>query len=151
MVVNLKTKRQLVSRILGVGANRVRFDSDHLDDVADAITRDNIRSLVTAKIIEIKSIKGTSRGRAHFKKHQRRRRGTKQGSKKGRKGARVGKKEVYVKRIRAMRHQIKVSKSRKEITNKDYWNLYKQVGGNQVRNLAHLRSLIEEIHSKKHS
>lgn len=151
MVVNLKTKRQLVSRILGVGANRVRFDSDHLDDVADAITRDNIRSLVTAKIIEIKSIKGTSRGRAHFKKHQRRRRGTKQGSKKGRKGARIGKKEVYVKKIRAMRHQIKVSKSRKEITNKDYWNLYKQVGGNQVRNLAHLRSLIEEIRSKKHS
>ena len=151
MVVNLKTKRQLVSRILGVGANRVRFDSDHLDDVADAITRDNIRSLLTAKIIEIKSIKGTSRGRAHFKKHQRRRRGTKQGSKKGRKGARIGKKEVYVKKIRAMRHQIKVSKSRKEITNKDYWNLYKQVGGNQVRNLAHLRSLIEEIRSKKHS
>ena len=151
MVVNLKTKRQLVSRILGVGANRVRFDSDHLDDVADAITRDNIRSLVTAKIIEIKSIKGTSRGRAHFKKYQRRRRGTKQGSKKGKKGARVGKKEVYVKKIRVMRHQIKVSKSRKEITNKDYWNLYKQVGGNQVRNLAHLRSLIEEIRSKKHS
>ena len=151
MVVNLKTKRQLVSRILGVGANRVRFDSDHLDDVADAITRDNIRSLVTAKIIEIKSIKGTSRGRAHFKKHQRRRRGTKQGSKKGRKGARIGKKEVYVKKIRAMRHQLKVSKSRKEITNKDYWNLYKQVGGNQVRNLAHLRSLIEEVRSKKHS
>jgi large subunit ribosomal protein L19e len=151
VVVNLKTKRLLVSRILGVGANRVRFDSDHLDDVADAITRDNIRSLVTAKIIEIRSIKGTSRGRAHFKKHQRRRRGTKQGSKKGRKGARVGKKEVYVKKMRSMRHQIKVSKSRKEITNKDYWNLYKQVGGNQVRNLAHLRSLIEETRSKKHT
>ena len=151
MVVNLKTKRLLVARILGVGANRVRFDSDHLDDVADAITRDNIRSLVTAKIIEIKSIKGTSRGRASFKKHQKRKRGTKQGSKKVRKGARVGKKEVYVKKIRAMRHQIKVSKSRKEITNKDYWNLYKQVGGNQVRNLAHLRSLIEEVRSKKHS
>jgi large subunit ribosomal protein L19e len=149
VVVNLKTKRQLVSRILDVGANRVRFDSDHLDDVADAITRDNIRSLLTAKVIEIKSIKGTSRGRAHFKKRQRRRRGTKQGSKKGRKGARIGKKEVYVKKIRAMRHQLKVSKSRKEITNKDYWNLYKQVGGNQVRNLAHLRSLIEETHSKK--
>jgi large subunit ribosomal protein L19e len=151
VVVNLKTKRHLVSRILGVGANRVRFDSDHLDDVADAITRDNIRSLVTAKIIEIKSIKGTSQGRAHFKKYQKRRRGTKQGSKKGKKGARVGKKEVYVKRIRAMRHQIKVKKSRKEITNKDYWNLYKQISGNQVRNMAHLRSLIEEISSKKHT
>ncbi|HLC09855.1 MAG TPA: 50S ribosomal protein L19e [Nitrosopumilaceae archaeon] len=151
MVVNLKTKRLLVSRILGVGANRVRFDSEHLDDVADAITRDNIRSLVTANVIEVKPIKGTSRGRSYFKKFQRHKRGTKQGSKKGKKGARVGKKEVYVKKMRSMRHQLKVSKYRKEITNKDYWNLYRQVTGNQIRNLAHLRSLIEETHSKRRS
>lgn len=149
MVVNLKTKRLLVSRILGVGANRVRFDSEHLDDVADAITRDNIRSLVTANVIEVKPIKGTSRGRSYFKKFQRHKRGTKQGSKKGKKGARVGKKEVYVKKMRSMRHQLKVSKYRKEITNKDYWNLYRQVTGNQIRNLAHLRSLIEETRSKR--
>jgi len=151
VVVNLKTKRRLVSRILGVGANRVRFDSEHLDDVADAITRDNIRSLVTANVIEVKPIKGTSRGRSYFKKFQRHKRGTKQGSKKGKKGARVGKKEVYVKKMRSMRHQLKVSKYRKEITNKDYWNLYRQVTGNQIRNLAHLRSLIEETHSKRRS
>jgi len=151
VVVNLKTKRRLVSRILGVGANRVRFDSEHLDDVADAITRDNIRSLVTANVIEVKPIKGTSRGRSYFKKFQRHKRGTKQGSKKGKRGARVGKKEVYVRKMRSMRHQLKVSKYRKEITNKDYWNLYRQVTGNQIRNLAHLRSLIEETRSKRRS
>lgn len=149
MVVNLKTKRQLVSRILGVGVDRVKFDPEHLDDVADAITRDNIRSLITANVIEIKPIKGTSKGRSHFKKLQRSKRGAKQGSKKGRKGARTGKKQVYVRKIKAMRHQLKVSKSRKEIVNEDYWKLYKQVSGNQVRNLAHLRSLIEAVRSKK--
>jgi large subunit ribosomal protein L19e len=149
VVVNLKTKRQLVSRILGVGVDRVKFDPDHLDDVADAITRDNIRSLITANVIEVKPIKGTSKGRSYFKKFQRSRRGTKQGSKKGSKGARAGKKEIYVKKIRAMRHQLKVSKARKEIKNDVYWNLYKQVSGNQVRNLAHLRTLIEEVRSKK--
>ena len=149
MVVNLRTKRQLVSRILGVGIDRIRFDPEYLDDITDAITRDNIRSLMTASVIQVKPIKGTSKGRANFKKSQRRKRGTKQGSKKGRKGSRIGKKEVYVKKIRAMRHQLKVSKSRKEITNENYWKLYKQVGGNQVRNLAHLRTLIEEVRSKK--
>lgn len=149
MVVNLKTKRKLVSRVLGVGLDRIKFDPNYIDDVADAITRGNIRSLVTANVIEIKPIKGTSKGRAHFKKAQRRKRSSKQGSKKGRKGARIGKKQVYVKRIRAMRHQLKVSKGRKEITNESYWKLYKQVSGNQVRNLAHLRSLIEEVRSKK--
>ncbi len=149
MVVNLKAKRRLVSRILGVGADRVKFDPDYLDDVTDAITRDNIRSLITANVIEVRPIRGTSKGRAHFKKAQHGKRSKKQGSKKGRKGARVGKKEVYVRRIRAMRHQLKVSKSRKEIANESYWKLYKQVSGNQVRNLAHLRSLIEEVRSKK--
>jgi len=149
VVVNLKTKRQLVSRILGVGVDRVKFDPEHLDDVADAITRDNIRSLITSNVIEIRPIKGTSKGRSHFKKLQRRKRGTKQGSKKGRKGARIGKKQVYVKKIKALRHQLQVSKLRKEITNENYWKLYRQVRGNQVRNLAHLRSLIESVRSKK--
>ena len=80
----------------GVGVNRVSFDPEHLDDVADAITRENVRSLITANTIKIKGIVGTSKGRAHLKKIQKKKRGTKQGSKKGRKGARVGKKEVYV-------------------------------------------------------
>ncbi len=93
MVVNLRAKKRLVSRIVGVGVNRVRFDSDHLDDITDAITRDNIRSLITAKTITIKPIVGTSRGRARVKKIQKRKRGTKQGSKKGSKGTRVGKKK----------------------------------------------------------
>ena len=55
MVVNLKAKKRLVARVTGVGIHRVKFDTDHLDDVADAITRENIRSLITAKKIKIKS------------------------------------------------------------------------------------------------
>ena len=70
MPVNLKAKKRLVSRIVGVGVNRVRFDGDHLDDVADAITRDDIRSLITANTITIKSFTGTSRGRAKTKKYK---------------------------------------------------------------------------------
>ena len=132
-----------------VGVNRVVFDSDHLDDVADAITRENIRSLFTANTIKIKSFVGTSRGRAKVKKIQKKNRGVKQGSKKGRKGARVGKKEVYVTKVRSLRYRLKIAKDRKEITNKEFWELYKKIGGNTVRNIAHLRSLIEETTSKR--
>lgn len=144
MVVNLRAKKRLVARIVGVGVNRVRFNSDHLDDITDAITRDNIRSLITANTITIKPIVGTSRGRAHLKKIQKSKRGIRPGSKKGRKGARVGKKRAYITKIRSLRYPLKVAKERKEITNKEFWNLYKMVGGNTVRNKAHLRSLIEE-------
>ena len=149
MVVNLKAKKRLASRVTGVGVHRIKFDSDHLDDIADAITRENIRSLITANTIQIKSFTGTSRGRAQAKKDQKKKRGTGQGSKQGRKGARVGKKEVYVAKVRSLRRLLKIAKDRKDITNPEFWVLYKKVGGNTVRNKAHLRLLMEEIITKR--
>ncbi len=149
MVVNLKAKKRLVSRVTGVGIHRIRFDTDHLIDIADAITRANIRSLITANTIKIKPFTGTSKGRAHTKKAQKNKRGTTQGSKKGRKGARVGKKTVYVAHVRALRRLLKIAKDRKDLTNPEFWTLYKKVGGNTVRNKAHLRLLMEEIKGKR--
>ncbi len=149
VVVNLRAKKRLVSRITGVGVHRVRFDSDHLDDIADAITRDNIRSLITANTIRITKIVGTSRGRAQFKKTQRKKRGATQGSKKGRKGARISRKDLHIIKVRALRYRLKIAKDRKEITNKEFWTLYKMINGNTIRNSAHLRSLIEETVSNR--
>ena len=151
MPVNLKAKKRLVSRIVGVGVHRVKFDSDHLDDIADAITRDNIRSLITANTIRIKKVVGTSRGRAQTKRVQKKKRGTTQGSKKGRKGARTKRKDQHMIKVRALRYRLKIAKDRKEITNPEFWQLYKMIGGNTIRNSAHLRSLIEEIVAKRKS
>jgi len=149
VVVNLKAKKRLVSRITGVGVHRVKFDSDHLDDIADAITRENIRSLITANTIRLDSFTGTSRGRAQRKKEQKSKRGTKQGSKHGRKGARVGKKQVYVKKVRSLRRLLKIAKDRKELTNPEFWSIYKKVGGNTVRDKDHLRQLMQEAINKR--
>jgi len=148
MPVNLSAKKRLVSRMTGAGIKRIKFDVDHLDDVADAITRQQIRSLITANTIRIKKIVGTSRGRAQAKKNQKKKRGMTQGSKKGRKGARVGKKEVYVTKVRSLRRRLKIAKDRKEITNKNFWEIYTKIRGNTVRNIAHLGTLIEEIKTK---
>ncbi len=149
MVVNLRAKKRLVSRVTGVGIHRVRFDPDRLDDIADAITRANIRSLVTAGTITIKSFRGTSRGRAQHKREQRNRRGTKPGSKQGRKGARTNRKETYVAKVRSLRRLLRIAKERRDITNPEFWSLYKRVGGNTVRNKAHLRQLMAETVSKR--
>ncbi len=149
MVVNLRAKKRLVSNVTGAGIHRIRFDSDHLDDIADAITRDNVRSLITANTIRIKPIVGTSRGRAQHKRLQKAKRGTKAGSRRGRAGARTGRKRTHVNKVRALRYLLKVAKDRKEITNPEFWALYKKVGGNLVRNKAHLRLLINETDSQK--
>jgi large subunit ribosomal protein L19e len=144
MVVNIKKKRELVSRILGVGSNRIRFEPDRLEDVGDSITRENIRSLVNSGAIWTVQRKGTSRGRSVDKKSVWKIHGKGQGSKKGKKTARVGKKEVYVVRVRSMRYHLRVLKERKDINNDVYWSLYKKVNGGQVRSLAHVRDLVKE-------
>ena len=115
MVVNIRKKRELVSRILGVGVHRIRFEPDKLDDVADSITRENIRSLVNNGSIWTSKVKGTSRGRTRAKLQIKKKHGTGPGSKKGKKSARVGKKEIYVIKIRSMRRHLKILKERKDI------------------------------------
>jgi large subunit ribosomal protein L19e len=148
MVVNIAKKRALVARILDVGANRIRFEPDRLEDVADSITRDNIRSLVNSGAIWTVQVKGTSRGRAIKKRAVWKVHGKGPGSKKGKKTARVGKKAVYVIKVRSMRYHLKVLKERKDISNEIYWQLYKKVNGGQVRSLAHLRELVKEAKSR---
>ena len=96
MVVNIRKKRELAARILGVGVNRIRFEPDKLDEVGDSITRENIRTLINNGTIWTIKPKGTSRARAKAKLIIRRKHGTGLGSKKGKKTARTGKKELYV-------------------------------------------------------
>ena len=83
MVVNLKKKRELVARMLNVGSNRVKFEPDKLDDIADSITREDIRSLVKNGVIWTSKPKGTSRGKAKAKLGIKKKHGTGAGSKKG--------------------------------------------------------------------
>ncbi len=149
MVVNLRKKRELIARVLGVGLNRVRFEPDKLDDIADAITRDDMRSLIRNGTIWTVKVRGISRSRAEKKLKTRRKRGTSAGSKKGKKTARVGKKEVYVKRTKAMRRHLKILKARNEIDGETFWALYKKIKGGNVRSLSHLRELAKQAKMHK--
>ena len=144
MVVNIRKKRELAARILGVGINRIRFEPDKLEEVGDSITRENIRTLINNGTIWTVKPKGTSRARAKAKLIIRRKHGTGLGSKKGKKTARTGKKELYVIKVRSLRYHLKVLKDRNDINRETYWSLYKKVNGGQVRSLAHLRDLVKQ-------
>jgi large subunit ribosomal protein L19e len=148
MPVNLKKKRELVARILGIGANRVRFEPDKLDDIADSITREDLRSLVKRGTIWTTKVKGTSRGRAKTKQATRKKSGLGPGSKKGKKTARTGKKSAYVTKVRSMRYHLKVMKDRNEINRQTYWLIYKKVDGGQVRSVSHLRDIVKQTKAK---
>jgi large subunit ribosomal protein L19e len=148
MPVNLKKKRELIARMLGIGANRVKFEPDKLDDIADSITREDLRSLVKRGTIWTTKVKGTSRGRAKTKQAIRKKSGLGPGSKKGKKTARMGKKSAYVTKIRSLRYHLKVLKDRNEINRQTYWSIYKKVDGGQVRSVSHLREIVKQAKAR---
>jgi large subunit ribosomal protein L19e len=148
MVVNLKKKRELVARMLNVGSNRIKFEPDKLDDIADSITREDIRSLIKNGVIWTSKPKGTSRSRAKAKLQVKKKHGSGPGSKKGRKTARTGKKELYVKKIRTLRYHLKVLKDRNDVNREIYWSLYKKINGGQLRSLTHLRATVKDLKSQ---
>ena len=123
----------MVAELLGVGASRVRLDPEATEQLQDAITRESIRGWLSAGLIWVEPKKGNSRGRVRVRSSKRKLRGLGQGSKKGAKGARVGKKTLWVSRVRMLRRILKVKRDRGEITNQDFKSLYLQVKGAQIR------------------
>lgn len=56
--MNLKRKKELASRTLGFGKERIVFVKSRLDDIKEAITKQDVRDLLNDKAIIIREIKG---------------------------------------------------------------------------------------------
>ena len=52
--MNLKNKKELASRMLGIGKERIIFVEEREEDIKNAITRQDIKELVKEKAILIK-------------------------------------------------------------------------------------------------
>jgi large subunit ribosomal protein L19e len=142
--MNLRLQKKIAAQVLQVGKGRVWIDPAAIEDVANAITKDDIRELIQSGVIKRKPVKGTSRVRArvrYLKKKAGRRRG--HGSRKGRAGAREGRKEHWMKRIRALRRRLRELKESGEIDRQTYRMLYRKAKGGEFRNVAHLEAYIE--------
>lgn len=134
-----------MSEILGVGKSRVRLDPEATEQLQDAITRESVRGWLSAVLIWVEPKKGNSRGRFRVRRIKRKRRGLGQGSKKGAQGARVGKKSIWVARVRMLRRILKMRRDRGEITNQDFKTLYLQVKGAQIRTRKRLDEELAKV------
>ena len=56
--MKLENKKDLASRALGIGKNRIVFNSERLNEVKEAITKQDIKDLLASKAIMIREIKG---------------------------------------------------------------------------------------------
>ncbi len=141
----LKNQKRLGGDIMKCSKKRIVFDPDRLEDIKEAITKADIKTLIIDKAISKKPVKGNSRARARKRAAQRKkgkRRGL--GTRKGKKTARLPKKKAWMNKIRAQRKLLKELKSKDKIEIKTYRDLYSKAKGGFFRSLRHIKLYIKE-------
>lgn len=141
----LKTQRRLAARILKIGKNRVWFDPIRLDEIKEAITNADLRSLIKDKAIQKMPAASISRFRIRKKLIQKRKgRRTGLGSRKGKRTARLPSKRSWMLKIRAQRTLLKSIKQKNLIKNETYRDLYKKAKGGFFRSRSHIILYLNE-------
>lgn len=144
--MNLRSQKELASNVLGVGIKRISLNPEESEDISQAITREDIRTLVGEGKIVVKPKKGISRGRwkkTEIQKKKGRRKG--HGSRKGTKNARVPKKKRWMQKIRAIRDELKELRDKRKLPEgSSYQKLYLQAKGGLFHSRRHMREHIKK-------
>ncbi|MCS7102968.1 MAG: 50S ribosomal protein L19e [Candidatus Korarchaeum sp.] len=120
--MDLEYQRKLAAKVAGVGLSRVRINPEKIEVISEAVTRDDIKRLIRSGAIEILQKRGVSRARA---RGRRKRRGP--GSRKGGKYSKLPRKERWIRKIRALRKELKRMRDEGMIDTKTYRELYKRL------------------------
>ena len=143
--MSLKSQRRLAAEILKIGENRVWMDPERTDEIESAITREEIRKLISEKAIYRKPKIGISRSRARVLKEKKKkglRRGF--GSRKGTAKARSPPKRNWIRKVRALRKKLRELKSQYSIAERDYRTLYVLSGSGTFDSINDLVTYIED-------
>lgn len=144
-MVTLSPQKRMASDILKIGGSRVWMDPKSIDDISEAVTREDVRKLIKRNVIQKKQAKSNSRSRFRVAKAQRdkgRRKG--QGSRKGTRNAREPKKDRWVKNVRSMRRSLRDLRDNGKLSKKDYRRLYSQIKGGVFHNKSALISHLKD-------
>ncbi len=140
-MVNLSNQRRMAASILKCGVNRVWIDSNRTEDVANAVTREDVRDLIKSGLIRSKQKHGASRSRIKHAMAQRKKGKRKgQGSRKGAKYARYPKKQRWISTIRPIRAQLREYRDQNIIDRRVYRKYYLYAKGGMFKNKGHLRT-----------
>ncbi|MCU0632839.1 MAG: 50S ribosomal protein L19e [Methanolinea sp.] len=140
-MTNLATQKRISASILKCGVNRVRFDPERASDIQNAISREDLRTLIDEDAIQALQPRGNSRGRAREKMAKRSYGHCKgPGRRRGAAGARNPRKRQWIQKIRAIRKTLTELRDNGEINPHLYRMLYRQAAGGQFRSVAHLKA-----------
>ena len=131
--MNLTNKKELAAKVLKVGKGRIFFVEDHLAEIKEAITRQDILDLHQAGAIQIKEVSG----RKTVKKRKHRRRIGKVKNKPNRR------KQEYVIITRKLRKVVKHLLKTGSIDRETYRTTRKQIRARKFRSKRHLKESLE--------
>ena len=133
--MNLNKKRELVARTLDIGKGRIVFNTNRLDEIKEAITKQDIKDLVYSKAIILKEKKGR---RTKSKRKTRIRQGS-------RRRKIVDKKREYIIITRKLRKYITYLKKQSKISKEIYLNLRKEIKARTIKSLVQMKERIAEV------
>lgn len=140
-MADLRNQQRMASELLKCGKNRVWMDHDRIDEIAKAVTKEDIRLLIKGKAIKAKQKKGISSGRKKFSfKQKEKGRRSGHGKRKGAKYARLPKKERWMNTIRAIRRYLKDLRDSKKIDKSTYRKYYMKAKGGEFRSKRHIET-----------
>ena len=141
MTMDLKNQRRVAAQLMKCGESRVWIDPNRMEDVADAITRSDVRTLIASGTITANQKRGVSRARANYLREQKRKgRRTGQGSRRGRKHARKPSKEMWMQTIRPIRRRLRELRDDGVIDARTYRKYYLRAKGGMFKSRPHLES-----------
>lgn len=137
--MNLRSKKQLASKVLKVGKNKIHFNSLNLTEIKEAITRQDILDLYNQGIITIKP----NIGRKKVVKKK-----TRRGP--GKIKQKVNKrKQIYVKITRKLRAYLQELKSKNKIERTIYKDIRKKIKIRAFKSKANLKEYVESLENIK--
>jgi large subunit ribosomal protein L19e len=139
--MGLKLQRRLAADLLKCGIHRVKLDPEKLEDITEAITREDIRRLIKDGVIWKEQERGVSRARVGAR---RRRKSRGSGSKEGGKYSRVPRKEQWMIRVRAQRRRLKELRDRGLITRTTYRKVYMMVKAGAFKSITSMMEYLTQ-------
>jgi len=130
-------QKKLAARILKVGESKVWLDPEKIKDVKAAITKSDVRKLISQGTIKVLPEKLPKP-----KEKRRRRKGA--GRRKGSMFAKITEKERWISTVRPLRKMLKELRETKQIDKPTYRKLYLLVKGGMFRSRSHLKIYMEQ-------
>lgn len=135
--MKLENKKELASRALQVGKNRIVFNSARLNEVKEAITKQDIRDLLASGAIHVRPIKGR---KTIVKRESRRHAGSV-------KKMVINSKREYITLTRKLRSFVLALKRGKKISSEQFLQLRKEIRNKMFKNKTQLKERVSTLNN----